>query len=100
MRDGGIDGEDQVEGVDEGGGVEEIVQLGLLDGDAWCVDLSAGGLQGDPGTSGKVEEGQERVEGDGSLAVASVGGVLPDQAMPIRRGCVSGVADCFDAGGG
>jgi hypothetical protein len=80
---GGVGGEDEVEGVDDGGGVGEVAVVGAgvfesrakFGGD--FGDLLGGGafLEGDPVELGEFEEGEKGLEGGGTFAVGAVVGV-------------------------
>jgi len=85
VGDGGVGGEDEVEMLEDGGGVGEvaIVGAGVQKGNrradfGWnLLDFAGGGafLEGDPVDLGDLEEREEGMEGGGAFAVGAVVGV-------------------------
>jgi hypothetical protein len=87
VGDGGVCGENQVQVVDEGGGVGEVLVLrGKAEGAETfrdLVDLVGGGavLEGDPADTGEFQEREEGLQGGGALVVGTIVGVAgPVQA--------------------
>src|SRR4030081_1614614 len=98
MRDGRIDADDQIEGLDQGSGVGEIVQCVRPVVDAysiqWCPRLRGGLalLQRYQTKTGDGREGRVMLKSDGTPAIRRMGARLlrPWRASPDKADLPAG----------